>query len=173
MFDLRNNLFTFCANHVANETLFFSTSHFPFFSLFPSLFLYSFILAFTESVRQNKQTKKYAVKQHKKITDFTFSYQPPLMSFFQSSSLFPQCCFVFAFFVFFLRKKTIKRITVLEKKRNFSVEWLRWRRVKVMVGNYVGSSNQEKNRCLWELQKPICALWWFWSVKSYASLYFC
>merc|ERR1712243_363708 len=112
MFDLRNNLFTFCANHVANETLFFSTSHFPFFSLSPSLFLYSFILAFTESVRQNKQTKKYAVKQHKKITDFTFSYQPPLMSFFQSSSLFPQCCFVFAFFVFFffLRKKTIKRI---------------------------------------------------------------
>merc|ERR1711872_923803 len=116
MFDLRNNFFTFCANHVANETLFFSTSHFPFFSLFPSLFLYSFILAFTESVRQNKQTKKYAVKQHKKITALTFSYQPPFMSFFQSSSLFPQCCFFFFLLSsFFLRKKTIKRITVLEK----------------------------------------------------------
>jgi len=55
MFDLRSNLFTLCANHVANENLFFSTSHFPFF-LSVSLFLYSFILAFTESVRQNKQT---------------------------------------------------------------------------------------------------------------------
>jgi|DeetaT_18_FD_contig_111_36961_length_960_multi_4_in_0_out_0_1 hypothetical protein len=66
MFDLRSNLFTLCANHVANENLFFSTSHFPFF-LSVSLFLYSFILAFTESVRQNKQTiTKNAVKQHKK-----------------------------------------------------------------------------------------------------------
>jgi len=28
--------------------------------------------------------------------------------------------------------------------------------MKVMVGNSVGSSNQgKKNRCLWELQKPI------------------
>jgi len=118
MFDLRSNLFTLCANHVANENLFFSTSHFPFF-LSVSLFLYSFILAFTESVRQNKQTKKYAVKQHTKITDFTFSYQPPLMSFFQSSSLFPQCCFVFAFFVFFFAKENNKENNSVRKKTEF------------------------------------------------------
>merc|ERR1712226_1569610 len=99
-----------CANHVANENLFFSTSHFPFF-LSVSLFLYSFILAFTESVRQNKQTiTKNAVKQHKKDS--------PLMSFFKKFLSFSSKLFCFCFLRFF-RKKTKKKITALEKKTEF------------------------------------------------------
>jgi len=178
MFDLRNNLFTLCANHVANENLFFSTSHFPFLLfLCLTVSLNSFILAFTESVRQNKQTithtKKNAVKQHTKITGFTFSYLSPMMSFFNKSPSFSSKLFCFCFLRFY-PKENKKENNSEKKKRNFSVEWLRWRKVKDIVGNSVGSSNQGKKTVVCgNYKSQLRFIWWFWSVKSYASLYFC
>merc|ERR1712121_544869 len=71
-------------------------------SLSVSLF---FHLGFHRKCPAEQTNKKIRSKTTQKITDFTFSYQPPLMSFFQSSSLFPQYCFVFAFFVFFCERK--------------------------------------------------------------------
>jgi len=159
MFDLRNNLFTLCANHVANENLFFSTSHFPFLlflCLTVSLF---FHLGFhrkcpAEQTNDNTHKKKRSKTTHKKLPALLFlifgHWCPSLLN----SSLFLQSCFAF---VFFVCPKENKKENNSDRKKNgiFQLndsdgeEWRLWSVIQLV------RQTKEKNRCLWELQKPI------------------
>merc|ERR1711931_350835 len=117
------NLFTLCANHVANENLFFSTSHFTFLFLSHCFSLF-FHLGFhrkcpAEQTNDNPQ-KKNAVKQHTKITGFTFSYLWPLMSFFDKFPSFSSKLFCFCFLRFF-PKENIKENNSVRKKKTFQL----------------------------------------------------
>merc|ERR1712142_113438 len=88
-------------------------------SLSLSLF---FHLGFHRKCPAEQTNKKIRSKTTQKNYRLYF-FKPAAINVLLSKFLsFSSMLFCFCFLRFFLREKTIKRITVLEKKRNFSVE---------------------------------------------------